>query len=226
MRRAAHARVANVLSTTLLCAAFVVVAVGAVTIWKQNQANKASDNQAEQVQQVANHGHTAAAPSTAKPSPSAFDAYHVPPDAPRYLFIPTLSVKAIVRQLGLTADSHLAVPTNVYDAGWYVGSAKPGEDGVTVLDGHVSSWTAHGVFYGLKDLRPGDTIRIQRGDGVLFTYTVAKSKLYDANNVDMNKVLAPVESGKPGLNLITCDGTVIRGTNEFSKRLVVFAYGS
>jgi LPXTG-site transpeptidase (sortase) family protein len=128
----------------------------------------------------------------------------------------------MVKPLGLTAKNQIAAPNNVFDAGWYTGSAKPGQPGAMLIDGHVSSWTAHGIFYNLKKLQPGDKLQIQRGDGTTFTYKVVKSRVYDAAQVDMKAALSPVTTGKPGLNLITCDGSVIKGTSEFDKRLVVF----
>lgn len=198
--------------------------IGAITVWLQYHDNKVADGQAARAMRTANAGHaTAAMPSTNKPTPSAFDAYRAAPTNPRYIFIPKLAVRAIVRPLGLTKDNHLDAPTNIYEAGWYTGSAKPGQPGVTVVDGHVSSWTARGIFYGLKSLKPGDTIQVERGDGQLLHYSIVKSQVYKADAVDMAAVLSAVEPNVPGLNLITCDGAVIRGTNDFDQRIVVFA---
>ncbi len=55
-----------------------------------------------------------------------------------------------------------------------------------------------------------------------FAYTREKIKTYDADNVDMNEVLGPVDADKNGLNLMTCAGTVKKGTSDFTQRLVVF----
>jgi hypothetical protein len=38
----------------------------------------------------------------------------------------------------------------------------------------------------------------------------------------MKQVLSPINPNKPGLNLMTCTGHVMKGTSEFSERLVVF----
>ena len=38
----------------------------------------------------------------------------------------------------------------------------------------------------------------------------------------MQAALTPVVAGQPGLNLISCTGDVIAGTNSFSERIVVF----
>jgi hypothetical protein len=50
--------------------------------------------------------------------------------------------------------------------------------------------------------------------------------IYDAgwysDSVPMNIVLTPTKSANSGLNLMTCAGSIIKGTSEFSERLVVF----
>jgi sortase (surface protein transpeptidase) len=128
-----------------------------------------------------------------------------------------------VRPLGLINTNQIDAPSNVYDAGWYNQSSKPGQDGAMVVDGHVSSKSTKGVFYDMKSLKPGQSIVIEKGDGNKLTYSVTETRLYDAKSVDMAAVLSPVNPSKPGLNLITCAGSVVKGTNEFDKRIVVFA---
>lgn len=163
------------------------------------------------------------APSSQKISQSQTDNYKVAPDLPRYIFIPAIEVgKTRVIQLGLAKSSQIASPNNIYDVGWYSGSAKPGLAGAMFIYGHVSSWTANGVFYNLKKLHPGDRIIIQRGDGQTLTYQVKLLKTYPSNKVDMPAALRPIDHDRQGLNLMTCTGKVIPGTSEFSQRLVVF----
>jgi len=123
----------------------------------------------------------------------------------------------------VTSSNQLKAPGNVYDAGWYNSSAQPGQPGGMLLDGHISSWTTKGVFYGLNKLVSGDPIVITRGDGQTFTYKVVKTQLYDSDKVDMASLLVSQDTSKPGLNLISCSGEVIPGSSEFDKRLVVYA---
>ncbi len=91
------------------------------------------------------------------------------------------------------------------------------------MDGHVSSESTPGVFYNLKDLSSGDKISVEQGNGNLLNFLVKESVTYDHDKVDMLKVLRPITPNKHGLNLITCSGKVIKGTNEFDKRVVVYA---
>lgn len=164
------------------------------------------------------------APSSVKPSPTAVATYNVAPTLPKYISIPTIGINETrIIQLGLMGNDQISTPDNIYDTGWYNGSAKPGQPGAMFIYGHVSSWTADGIFYNLKKLKPGDTIVITRGDNQTYTYKVIEMKVYPYNNVDMNAVLSPINSNLPGLNLMTCTGQVIKGTSEFNERLVVFS---
>lgn len=163
------------------------------------------------------------APSSVKPANTAIVNYQVAPTLPKYIALPTISIgNTRVVRLGLSKNGSIATPDNIYDTGWYQDSAKPGEPGAMFLYGHVSSWTAQGVFYNLKKLKPGDAVKVTRGDDKIYSYQVISTKTYPSDNVDMQTVLAPIDPNTPGLNLMTCTGQVIKGTNDFSERLVVF----
>jgi len=165
----------------------------------------------------------APAPSSVKPTVEAVASYNVAPTLPKYISIPSIGISntRIIR-LGILSNGQIATPDNIYDTGWYDASAKPGQNGAMFIYGHVSSWTANGIFYNLKKLQPGDDITITRGDNQIFTYQVITIKIYPYMNVDMSAVLSPIKPTLPGLNLMTCTGQVIAGTSEFNERLVVF----
>lgn len=163
------------------------------------------------------------APSSVKPTVQAIASYKVAPTLPKYISIPAIGISdtRIIR-LGILSNGQIATPDNIFDTGWYDGSAKPGQNGAMFIYGHVSSWTADGIFYNLKKLRPGDDITITRGDNQTFTYQVVTSTVYPYMNVNMSAVLSPINPSVPGLNLMTCTGQVISGTSQFNERLVVF----
>lgn len=164
------------------------------------------------------------APSSIKPAPQTVATYTVAPDLPKYIDIPAINVhQTRIISLGQQANGQIANPDNIYDAGWYKASSKPGQAGAMFIYGHLSSWTADGAFFNLKKLKPGDKITITRGDNTTYTYLVDSLKSYPAANVDMGAVLAPDKAGTPGLNLMTCGGSIIKGTSEFTERLVVFS---
>lgn len=163
------------------------------------------------------------APSSTKLSSKTVASFSVPPTDPKYISIPAIGIGNVpVLKLGLLSGGAIATPHNIYEAGWYDGSSQPGQIGAMFIYGHVSSWTANGVFYNLKKLVPQDTVVITRGDNTTYVYSVVTSRVYPYNAVDMNQVLSPINASVSGLNLMTCTGQVISGTSEFSERLVVF----
>jgi LPXTG-site transpeptidase (sortase) family protein len=162
-------------------------------------------------------------PNEVKPDSKAMTGHMVAPDQPRYIRISKLGVFARVSSQGLDKSGALKAPSNVFNAGWYDQSAKPGQPGAMLLDGHVSGPTQRGVFFNLKKLTAGDTLEIERGDGQKFNYTVVQSQTYDASNTDMQKAMNPIVKGKPGINLITCAGKYDPKTKEYPQRIIVFA---
>jgi sortase (surface protein transpeptidase) len=206
----------------VLAAALVLLAgIGVAAYqWHQN-ANAAK--KAKKLTYEANHNISHSVPSTNKPNQNDLNSYTVSPSAPRFIYIQKLNVKARIRPLGLTDKGQLEAPENVYDTGWFNKSSYPGQNGAMIIDGHISSWTTKGVFYGLPTLKLNDQIKIERGSGSSVVYKVKSIKTYNADVVDMAEALSPINPAKPGLNLITCSGQVVKGTNEFNKRTVVFS---
>ncbi len=207
----------------LLLVAGSLLVIGLVIVLQQAVDNHRAQAAAQKAIALANAGKPSPAPATIKPSQQAVASYSVPPSRPRYLIIPTLAVKARILPVGLTKSNAIGSPANVYDTAWYNASSLPGRPGAMLVDGHVSSWTTHGVFYAIKNLTKGDVIKVERGDGATYSYTVVKSQVYASNNIDSATLLAPINKNAPGLNLVTCAGDVIKGTNEFNKRIVVYA---
>jgi len=161
-------------------------------------------------------------PSATQPTAPEIDSYSVAPDLPKYITIPVIDVpKSRVFALGQDHDQILS-PANIYDAGWYNASSKPGQHGAMFIYGHASNWQAEGLFYNLKDLKPGDRVTITRGDNKQYTYRVNSAKTYPQDKVDMQQILSPIDPAKPGLNLMTCAGHPLDATGQFSERLVVF----
>lgn len=215
------------LQVALIALAVAIVLAGGYISFLGIRANHTAQVQAAKLTQQANNAAkssgSSTAPSTIKPSAAAVANYAVAPNLPRYIIIPKLGVNAEVRSVGLTSSGALGVPDNVYYTDWYNESALPGQQGAMLIDGHVSSWTTHGVFYGIKTLVAGDLIKVERGDGTIFTYVVVKNHVFPLGKVDMQSAITPIVPGQPGLNLITCTGDVIPGTSQFNERILVYA---
>lgn len=165
-----------------------------------------------------------ALPDESKPSEGAVRSYSVSPVNPRFVRINKIGVEARIRSLGTNKKGEVATPANIYDAGWYSESSKPGDEGgAMLLDGHVSGPTKKGVFFDIKNLVAGDSVEVERGDGKKYSFSVVKIQIFDANKVDMASLLTPIKSGSFGLNLITCTGKYDSKTHQYNQRAVVYA---
>ncbi len=156
-------------------------------------------------------------------NPPPIASHKVPAANPRVIRIAKTNTEARILALGIAPTGELKAPANIFDAGWHKDSAKPGEAGAMLLDGHVSGPTKPGVFKKLGTLVSGDKIEIERGDGKKFIYTVTATKVFDADKLDMSSVMVSSVAGKPGLNIITCAGKYNKSTNKYEQRTVVYA---
>ena len=135
--------------------------------------------------------------------------YVVAADRPRYLSIEKLGiVNARILSLGLNASGALMTPISIFDAGWYNASGKPGQGGTMVLDGHNGGPTKVGIFKYLPSLVKGDIIKVERGDGAVFAYSVVENTTVPLDESDAYMATAmksPVE-GKESISIISCTG--------------------
>jgi LPXTG-site transpeptidase (sortase) family protein len=209
----------------LMSLAVLVLGFGITISIQAEQVNHKASTQVAALSKQAdnNSSSNSSLPSTVKPSAAEVRNYQVGPDQPRYIGIPAINVNARVMQTGVNSEDVLGTPSNVYDTAWYTGSAEPGQDGATLIDGHVSSWTTKGVFYNLDKLVFGDAISITKGNGQVVNYKVIKSETYDSNNVDMKAALTTITGSQSSLNLISCTGSYQKSTGQFNKRIIVFA---
>ena len=150
------------------------------------------------------------------------NAYKTAPDQPRVLTIDKIGVRSRVLDMNVNPDGSMQAPLNIFDAGWYIKSAKPGAPGASVIDAHASGPTREGLFAYVDTLARGDTMTVERGDGQNFTYRVVATETVPLDTVDMKKVLAPHADVKEGLNLITCAGNWAKDRKTFDHRTIVY----
>jgi hypothetical protein len=144
-----------------------------------------------------------------------------PKGTPCRIKIPAIGVDAKVIQLGLLPDRHLEVPTDYSKAGWWSGGTRPGQRGPAVIVGHVDSRSAPGVFYRLKDLDPGDVVKIWLAGGRLVEYSVRDMGQYP--KADFPSELVDGRISYAGLRLITCGGAFNHATGHYLDNVIVFA---
>ena len=157
-----------------------------------------------------------------KVSDDAIAKYKVAADLPRVITIEKLGVKARVLQMNVNSDGSMQSPINIFDAGWYTGSVKPGQPGASIIVGHASGTTLGGVFNKLESLNAGDTISVERGDGKILRYQVIKKQTVKLSDVDMNSFIRPADGVSEGLNLMTCAGEWIKNSQTRDRRVMVF----
>lgn len=157
-----------------------------------------------------------------KVSNDAIAKYRVAADLPRVITIEKLGVKARVLQMNVNSDGSMQSPINIFDAGWYTGSVKPGQPGASIIVGHASGTTLGGVFNKLETLNAGDTISVERGDGKILRYQVIKKQTVKLSDVDMNSFIRPADGVSEGLNLMTCAGEWIKNSQTRNSRVMIF----
>ncbi len=162
-----------------------------------------------------------------KPTEKEIVEYHVAADKPRYLTIRSIGIyNARVVEIGLKNNGEVGTPYNIYDVGWYVDSALPGSNGVSLIDAHGGD-LGYGIFRNLPKINIGDQIIIEMGDETTkYTYNVVDisfQDLGDAANAYMSTALTSPEPGKPSLTLITCTGEWWEQSQTYSQRLFVRA---
>ena len=145
--------------------------------------------------------------------------------SPVRLTIPKLNINAGFQYNGLKPDGTIEVPSNIYDVGWFTGSARPGEKGVAIVTGHVaqirrSVVTKPGVFSNLSALSVGDRLSVVNDKGESFTFVVREIRTYDPS-ADATDVFTSNDGGAH-LNLITCEGSWDQAQLSYTQRLVVF----
>lgn len=132
-----------------------------------------------------------------------------------------VKVDAAVEYVGKTPEGAMDVPKKWEDVAWYQLGPPPGEDGNSVIAGHLDSETGPAVFWNLKELKVGDEISIVTTQGKTTRFRVRKMQTYFDENAPLYDIFGPSDSSH--LNLITCEGTFDPAAKKYNQKLVVFA---
>jgi len=154
---------------------------------------------------------------------SAVKKKDVPKNYPATLKIPSISLKAAVQHVGVTASGFMAVPSNFTDVGWYRGGVVPGDIGTAVIDGHLdNSLGIPAVFGHLDRVKVGDEITITTYGGKVLHYEVTKSEVINYDDPGAADAIFS-QSSDSLIRLVTCDGDWLEDKHLYNKRLVVTA---
>jgi Sortase domain len=143
------------------------------------------------------------------------------PSPPVRLEIPAIGVASSLVRLGLNPDGTMQVPGDFQVPGWFTGGPEPGQLGPAVIAGHVDSRTGPAVFYRLRELRPGDEIRVVRADRRVIGFEVESLTSYAKDSLPGEAVYGATTA--PVLRLITCAGSFDRARRSYRDNLVVSA---
>ncbi len=165
------------------------------------------------------------APASAAPGPDQHTVSAAPARSasrPVSVTIPAIGVSSTLEDL--VADprtGELAAPADPARAGWFAAGVVPGDQGPAVLGGHVDSRRGPGVFFRLRDLRPGDRVLVTRSDGVALTFTVIAVQAFPKTAFPTAAVYGPTAG--PELRLVTCGGRFDRSARSYDDNVVVDA---
>jgi sortase family protein len=140
---------------------------------------------------------------------------------PVRLEIPRIHVASSLDRLGRAPDGTVQVPNRWDVPGWYALGPRPGDPGSAVILGHVDSKRGPAVFFRLRELRPGDQIRVTRADGSLVRFVVQRTAKYEKRLFPTDGVYYPTLTS--ALRMVTCGGQFDVTTGHYRSNIIVFA---
>jgi hypothetical protein len=140
---------------------------------------------------------------------------------PTRLALPTAGIDTALAGIDLDGSGTLVPPTDPLRAGWYAGSAVPGEPGPAVIAGHVDWAGAPGIFARLDEVAVGDPVVVGRTDGTTQRFTVTRVVRYAKAGFPTAEVYGATPDAQ--LRLITCGGEFDRAAGSYRENVVVYA---
>lgn len=241
MRKASQRR--QILKAVIVAIVVLIVAIAGYGLY--NKANTHQNDKSENSKQAENERNAALKIDKTPVTDKDRAEYKVADNKPRFISADSIGLSnARVKEVGLSSansdgSQQMGAPNNIYDAGWfnclnnpvaktrcsnYTAPGSNSTNSAAVIDGHSCEGKGC-VFDKLGELKKGDKIKIEMGNGKTFTYMVVKNETVKLSDLDMDKVMKPA-TNQPGLNMITCDGSWkardSRGVRTMDKRTVVY----
>jgi LPXTG-site transpeptidase (sortase) family protein len=126
-----------------------------------------------------------------------------------------------LEQLGRAADKSIALPDRPERAGWFKNGPRPGQPGPAVIIGHVDWDHGPAVFFRLREMKPGQTVYVDRADGSTQQFTVTAVRQVAKSDFPTADVYAP--DLQSSLRLITCGGQFDHRAHNYLDNVIVFA---
>ncbi|WP_436500050.1 class F sortase [Actinokineospora sp. HUAS TT18] len=142
---------------------------------------------------------------------------------PARIDIPRIGATSTLTELGLNPDRTVEVPPldQRMQAGWYRNGPAPGEIGPAVVLGHVDGHGKPGIFFRLRELRPGDKVLVTREDGRALTFVIERVRQVPKADFPTDEVYG--DTTRPELRLITCGGTFDHAAKSYRDNTIIYA---
>ncbi len=143
------------------------------------------------------------------------------PVRPVRVEVPAAGLAAPLRPVGVDDAGAMALPADPAVLGWYRYGPAPGAGtGSVVLAGHLDSRRyGLGPLVGLREVGPGDTVRVDSREGVR-RYTVVEVRRFDRQALPEELFS---RAGPERLRIITCGGEYLPDRGGYQQNLVVTA---
>lgn len=148
------------------------------------------------------------------------DEYAAADVRPKKIQISKVDIDGCVQRVGIDQYNAVAVPTNVHVAGWYVDSPLPGDEGVSLVDGHIVGRYSDAIFGRLHQLETGDVVRVVAGDNSVRVFEVVEVVSYPEGDAT-RELFKPLDGVDRQLTLITCGGRYDNASQAYDERLIV-----
>jgi hypothetical protein len=145
----------------------------------------------------------------------------VAPLQPVQLEVPSLSISADIRGVGVNQDRSMEVPDDYNTVGWYRYGPVPGDSGSAAIAGHLDDYSGRSVFYDLRHVEIGAEITVSLDDGSERIFEVRDKVSYDSGALPSDVIFA--RDGDPILSLMTCGGSWDSSAGRYSETVVVVA---
>lgn len=144
------------------------------------------------------------------------------PEDPKYIKLPSISTEGYMQNVGVDQHTQIAVPNNTHLAGWFVNSARPGQKGLSIIDGHVTGRQNDGIFRHLSNLKQNDEFSVEMGNGDIKRYRVTRT--FAVAVADVPSILFSQDPNiERQLNLITCTGVFDRQSRQYNQRMIIYS---
>ena len=135
--------------------------------------------------------------------------------------IPAINVDAEIVPVGLLENGDMEVPSFGL-AGWYKLGPLPGANGPAVIVAHLDTKKGPAVFYGLRELQPGDEIVVYGREGDMARFVVDTTEQQLKTELPVERIWN--DTWEPVIRLITCAGDFDRSAGHYLSNMIVYGH--